>query len=142
MPTPYSATSSIEIKARPEAVWAAITEPEKVKQYFFGTELSTDWKVGGPIFYRGEWEGTPYEDKGTVLQFVPNRLLRHDYWSSFTGQEDVPENYQTITYELEPMDAGTRLTITQSNQPGPESAEKSAENWAFLLDSLKKMVEG
>jgi uncharacterized protein YndB with AHSA1/START domain len=132
---------SIDLDARPERVWAALTEPEQVKQYFFGTELSTDWKVGGPIFYRGEWEGQAYEDKGTVLQVVPHRLLQHDYWSSFSGKEDLPENYQTITYELEPLGNGTRLRVSQNNLPDRESVERSEQNWAGVLDGLKKMLE-
>ena len=51
----------------------AIIDPVKVKQYFFGTDLVTNWEVGKPIFFRGEWEGQAYEDKGTVLQFEPKK---------------------------------------------------------------------
>jgi uncharacterized protein YndB with AHSA1/START domain len=51
---PFSATVSQDIRASVEAVWDAITKPEIVKQYFFGTNLVTDWKPGSPLFFRGE----------------------------------------------------------------------------------------
>jgi uncharacterized protein YndB with AHSA1/START domain len=54
---------SITINAPRQTVWDAITKPELIKKYFFGTNTVTTWKVGTPIFFRGEWEGKPYEDK-------------------------------------------------------------------------------
>ena len=44
----------------------------------FGTEVHTDWSIGGPIRWRGEWEGKAYEDKGQVLEFEPGKAAgRH-----------------------------------------------------------------
>ena len=71
----YSSSVSIIINASPEKIWEALTVPEKVKEYFFGTNLVTDWKVGSPILFRGEWEGKAYEDKSTVLEFNPPHSL-------------------------------------------------------------------
>ena len=51
-----------EINAPVEQVWKALTDPELIKQYFFGTQTETSWKVGTPIYFRGEWDGKPYED--------------------------------------------------------------------------------
>ena len=61
-----------------EAVWDALTNPEKIKRYLFGTQTITDWKEGSPIIFTGTWEGTQYKDKGTILKFVKNssRMLR------------------------------------------------------------------
>ncbi|MCB0628303.1 MAG: SRPBCC domain-containing protein [Saprospiraceae bacterium] len=136
-----TATVSIQLDAPVAKVWKAMTDPAEVKQYFFGTDLVTDWKVGSPIYFRGEWEGQAYEDKGTVLQFEPESMLQYDYFSSWSDLEDKPENYQTITYTVEPADNGTLLTITQTNLPGEDQKEHSEQNWAMLLGEMKKLVE-
>lgn len=132
---------SILLDAPVSTVWKAITDPAEVKKYFFGTDLVTDWEVGKPIYFRGEWEGTAYEDKGTVLDFQVEKMLKYDYYSSFSGKEDIPENYQTITYEVEPKNGQTELRITQTNVADEDSKEHSEQNWNMVLQELKKLVE-
>src|SRR5665647_1625112 len=117
-------------------VWRALTEPELVKEYFFGTTLVTDWAVGSPIVYRGEWGGKAYEDKGVVLEADRPRRLVSTYFSAMSGLPDVPDNYQTVTYELSPEGSGTRLTVVQDNNRDDEAAEHSSANWAAVLDGL------
>ncbi len=56
------------INASSSRVWEALTDPKLIKQYLFGTEVSTDWKVGSPITYRGVWNGREYEDKGRIIK--------------------------------------------------------------------------
>ena len=136
------ATASITVKAPPSRVWEALTKPELVKQYLYGTDVTTDWRVGSPITYKGVWEGKPYEDKGKVLEVVPDRLLVSTYWSGLSGTADVPENYVTVRYEIAPVDGGSRLTITQDNNKTQEDADHSAANWKMVLDGLKKLLEG
>jgi uncharacterized protein YndB with AHSA1/START domain len=131
----------IFINAGPDKVWEAITNPEKVKQYLFGTDMTADWKVGGRITYRGEWEGKKYEDGGTILELVPEKILSSTYWSSMSGTEDKPENYVTVTYTLEPKDGGTLLKLIQDNNKTAEGAEHSGENWGMVLEGLKKIAE-
>ena len=82
---------SIKINAPAARVWEALTTPAIIKQYFFGTTAISHWKVGSPIVFKGEWKGKEYEDKGTILDIVPNRLFRYSYWSSMSGIEDKPE---------------------------------------------------
>src|SRR5689334_20196431 len=69
------AKTSISIKAEIKDVWKALTDPALIKKYFFGTDAESDWKKGSPVRFRGEWEGKPYEDKGTVLESDPPRKL-------------------------------------------------------------------
>jgi uncharacterized protein YndB with AHSA1/START domain len=142
MNTPYTATASITVNAPAPRVWEALTKPELIKQYLFGTNVATDWKEGSAISYKGEWEGKQYEDKGTILKIIPEKLIVSTYWSSMGGSEDKPENYMTVTYALEPDGAATKLTITQENAPTQDSAEHSGENWKMVLEGLKKVVEG
>lgn len=92
-----------------------MTNPEIVKQYFFGTELITNWKVGSDIIFQGEWDGQKYKDPGKVLEYSINEKLAYSYLSSWSGKEDKPENYLWICYEVIPAKNGTELTITQTN---------------------------
>jgi uncharacterized protein YndB with AHSA1/START domain len=138
----FEAINTVTIHATRQEVWNALTNPEKVKQYMHGTELSTDWKEGSPIVWRGEWKGRSYEDKGTVLAVEPQRLLKYTHWSPMGGSEDRPENYHTVTYELAGDDGKTTLTLTQDNNASQEEADKMAkDNWGPVLNGLKETVE-
>jgi len=138
---PYTSSISIVIHAPAQKIWDALTLPEQIKQYFFGTNLDTDWKVGSPIFFRGEYQGKTYEDKGHVLEFAPLNSLSFDYWSGFSGLADIPENYATIRYDLTHTDGNTTVTVTQSNVDTQERADHSANNWKMVLEGLRKLVE-
>jgi uncharacterized protein YndB with AHSA1/START domain len=140
----YEATTSIDIDASAEAVWTALTDPDQIAQYMHGTRTETDWKVGSPIVWRGEWKGQEYEDKGAVLEFEPGRRLATTHWSPLAGDADLPENYHHVTYELASRDGGgTQLTLVHGNSPSQEAADAMIENgWKPTLDSIKGVVEG
>ncbi|MDJ1483355.1 SRPBCC domain-containing protein [Cytophagaceae bacterium YF14B1] len=128
---------SILINAPTAKVWHAITDPAMIKQLFFGTTVESEWKVGGPIVYHGEWEGNSYIDKGTILQLEPEKRFQHTYWSSVSGTTDAPENYATITYEITQEGNQSRLAITQDNV----ISEKTGDGWQQLLENMKKILE-
>lgn len=135
------ATASIDINAPVSKVWDALTKPELIKEYFFGTEAVSDWKEGSAIVFKGEWEGKSYEDKGTILNIEPNKLFRYNYWSPISGIEDKPENYVTITYSLSEKNNVTILSVTQENIPSEKMKEHSEQNWNTVLSSLKDLLE-
>jgi uncharacterized protein YndB with AHSA1/START domain len=137
----YVAQTAITINAPAYKVWDALTKPELVKQYLFGTEVTSDWRVGSPITFTGTWEGKKYQDKGKILQVEPGKLLVSTYWSSMGGTPDLPENYNTVRYELSPDKGQTKLTLTQDNNATQEAASHSEQNWKIVLDGLKKVVE-
>jgi uncharacterized protein YndB with AHSA1/START domain len=134
-----AAKVSITIHAPIAKVWEHLTRPELIKKYFFGTQVETDWRPGSPIHWRGTWEGKTYEDKGKVLEFQPHQRLSYLYWSSFSGLPDLPENYQTITYELHAEQNSTGLTVRQDCMD--KMKEHCEKNWRMVLDGLKKQVE-
>jgi uncharacterized protein YndB with AHSA1/START domain len=88
---------SIFVNADEVTVWDALVNPKKIKEYLFGTDTVSDWKVGSRITYKGVWQGKEYEDGGTILQLVPGKIFQSTYWSSMSGTEDKPENYATVT---------------------------------------------
>ncbi len=137
----FTAKKTITIHAPLATVWKGLTDPAEVKKYFFSTDLHTNWQPGSPVFFRGEWDGKPYEDKGTVLKFEPEKMLQYDYWSSWSGNADEPENYQIITYRVKAKGDSTTVTITQSNIKTLESKVHSAQSWGMMLKNLKDLVE-
>jgi hypothetical protein len=86
-------------------------------------------------------QGKPYEDKGTILQIKTENILKYDYWSSISGQPDVPENYQIVTYELSERNGRTHFNLTQENCKTMEAKEHSESNWKMVLNGLKQLVE-
>jgi uncharacterized protein YndB with AHSA1/START domain len=138
---PFSSSSFVVVSASRDRVWDALTKPDIVKQYFFGTNLVTDWKVGSPLYFRGEWEGKAYEDRGTVLSFQEGTSLSFDYWSGFSGLEDRQELRQIIRYDVEETDGGVKVSVHQSNVDTQARADHSAKNWSGVLEGLKKLVE-
>jgi uncharacterized protein YndB with AHSA1/START domain len=137
----YVATAECEIEASPEDVWRGLTDPEAIREFMFGSEVETDWKPGGPITWKGEYEGKSYEDKGEIVTAEPGRLLEVTHFSPLSGQEDKPENYHRVRYELQAADGRTRVRLTQDNSGSTEEAEHSSATWQAMLDGLKKVVE-
>ena len=136
------AKATTTINAPASKVWDALTKPDQIKQYMFGTQVTTDWKVGSPITYKGEWKGKAYEDKGKVLEIEPRKRLVSTFWSALAGLPDTPENYKTVRYELAPEGDRTKLTITQDNNATQEEATEAEKNWRMVLDGIKKLLEG
>lgn len=141
MKTDLIAQASIEIKTDVRTVWDALVNPKIIKEYLFGTDTSSDWKVGSRISFKGVWDGKPYEDGGIITAIEPEETFKYTYWSSMSGTPDVEENYANISYDLEELESGVRLTISQDNIKSEEAREHSEKNWGMVLDSMKKLLE-
>ena len=135
------ATAETDIRATPEQVWRALTDPKKIEKYMFGSQVQTDWRPGSPITWKGEYEGKQFEDKGEILECEPGQVLQMTHFSPLTGQEDAPENYHTVTYRLSELDGGTHVTVSQDNNSTMDELRHSTTNWQSMLDGLKKVVE-
>jgi uncharacterized protein YndB with AHSA1/START domain len=136
------ATAETEIEASPTRVWTALTDPDEIESYMFGARVVTDWQPGSSIVWKGEWEGRPFEDKGEILEVLPERRLTVTHYSPLSGKADAPENYHTLTYELEGGNGTTRVSLSQDNNESAEAAEHSRANWEKMLARLKAAVEG
>ena len=131
----------IHIRANPDRVWHAISDRETIKQYFFGTEAISDWKVGSTLVFQGEWEGNTYQDKGNILVAEPGRLLQYNYWSGFSGLADTIENYSLVTYRLEDDGMETTIHLTQEGFANEEAKSHGEGGWTMVLENLKKLLE-
>ncbi len=135
------AETSITINAKPAKVWEALTTPALVKKYLMGTDVSSDWKEGSSISYKGEYDGKQYHDKGVIKKLEPGKIFQSTYWSSMSGKEDKPENYNMVTYKLSKKDNKTLVTLTQDNIATEKEKKHSTENWKVALKKLKEVVE-
>jgi uncharacterized protein YndB with AHSA1/START domain len=138
-------SKSIDINASTTKVWDALTNPEIIKEYLFGTETITDWKVGSDIVFQGVYGDNneySYRDKGIVRENVLNELISYNYWSGFSGLEDKPENYSLVTYTL--IDKGnntTNFTWTQKGFATEEGYQHSAGGMDEFLKKIKEIIE-
>ncbi|MGH2348261.1 MAG: SRPBCC family protein [bacterium] len=137
----FVAKASITLDAPAADVWKALTDPSMIKQYFFGTDVASDWKPGSPIVFRGEWQGKGYEDKGVILEAEPERLLKYTHSSNLSGLPDTPENYHTVTITLVGQGPRTVVSLSQDNNRTEQARDHSQKNWESILASLKKLLE-
>jgi uncharacterized protein YndB with AHSA1/START domain len=139
--TGHIATAETEIDAPADRVWKALTDADEIEKYMCGSRVDTDRQPGSSITWTGEYEGKAYEDKGEIVEVVPERTLKMTHFSPLSGDDDVPANYHTLTYELEGHDGHTHVSLSQDNNSSAEAAEHSRENWEKMLSGLKATVE-
>jgi uncharacterized protein YndB with AHSA1/START domain len=137
----FTATAKTTIHAHASKVWDALTKPELIKQYLFGSDVISDWKVGSPITYKGEWQGKPFEDKGEILKVEPEKILVSTHWSPLSGVPYTPENSHTVTYKLNGNGDSTEVTIIQDNNANEKEKAESEQNWRTVLEGMKKLLE-
>lgn len=131
------AKKSIRIPAPPEQVWEALTNPELIRKYYFGTEWLTDFKKGSPVIFRGNWDREPFEDKGNILEIETCKLLRFNFWISGSETADIPENYTTIQYELEASGNETVFTVIRENVQGRDALQHAETFCGYITEGLK-----
>jgi uncharacterized protein YndB with AHSA1/START domain len=136
-----TAKADIDIAVPSSEVWNALVDPEAVREYMFGTKVSSDFRAGSPITWKGEWKGKPYEDKGEILKAEPGHRLQYSHFSPLAGEPDKPDNYHTVTIELSADGLSTHVSLTQDKNASEEARRHSEENWKMMLSGLKKYVE-
>lgn len=133
--------SRITINTTQENVWNALTQPELVKLWQFGSELITNWEAGSTIRFRTAWEDKVFEQWGKVIEVQPYETIRYSLFAPRPDLEDKPENYFEMSYDLEAKDNSILLTIIQhDNRPVAFQEESQGEENA-ILQSLKQVAE-
>jgi len=135
-------SESIVINAGSDRVWDVLTKPEIIKEYLFGTETVTDWKVGSDIVFQGEYQGHKYRDKGVIKENIFHKRISYSYWSGFSGLEDKPENYSMVIYDMSPVDSThTKFTWTQKGYPDEDRQKHSQSGMKAFLEQIKGIAE-
>ncbi len=127
------------IRATRERVWDALTNPEFMKQYWFGMTQECEWKPGAP--WTMKFSDGRVADAGEVLEIdPPNRLVLK--WRNEFRPELKAEGYSRCVYELDEDGDVTRLTITHSiERDRARFIEAVSGWWPRVLSSLKTLLE-
>lgn len=133
--------SKIIINTSPQKVWDALTKPELVKLWQYGSDLLTTWKIGSNIKFETKWEDKVFEQWGTVLEFTPISKIRYSLFAPRPDLKDITENYFEMIYSLSSINGQTLLEITQEdNRPNAvQENEQGEEN--PVLKMLKEIAE-
>jgi uncharacterized protein YndB with AHSA1/START domain len=140
MPT-IETSATVTIDAPADRVWAAITTPAQIKEWFFGVDTEAEWRPGGTLIHRGTYQGQLYEDKGEILEIDPPTTLVHTHWSPASGLPDQPEHYQRVTWSLREQGAITELMVSERDLPSEDAKAISDQSWPMVLGNLKRLLE-
>jgi uncharacterized protein YndB with AHSA1/START domain len=136
--TPMSAPKhvyEVYIRATPERVWQALTDPKLTKQYYYGTEVQSDWKPGSAMVYKNP-DGTE-SIQCVIVEIEPPGRLVHTFY--FPDTEDAPSR---CTWSIEARGEATLLTLTHDEFDGETATYKSvAHGWVPILSGLKTLLE-
>jgi uncharacterized protein YndB with AHSA1/START domain len=127
------------IRTTPEALWAALTTPETMKAYWFGTSIQTDWKPGSPwSMMHADGRVT---DAGEILEAdAPHRILLK--WRNEFRPELKAEGYALCAMDIEPQDDAVKLTITHTIERAQSRLiEAVSGGWPRILSNLKSLLE-
>jgi len=127
------------IRTTPQRLWSALTDPEQMKEYWFGMRIEADWKAGGPwklIFPDGRTA-----DSGQITEFdPPSRMVIR--WRHELSPELQAEGYSRCTMELEPVADTVKLTITHAiDRADSQFIGKVSGGWPRILSNLKSLLE-
>jgi len=102
----------IELPSPPDEVWQALTDPERLEEWF-ATEGELDAEPGG----RGVFRWSNGEERHAVVEeVVPERRFAF-VWGE-EGDPSSAEGSRRVSIELEEIDAGTRVTVTEAPAAG------------------------
>ena len=128
------------IRTTPEKLWAALTDPKTIKQYWFGCTCESDFKKGSP--WKLIMEDGRLADTGEILDVDPGKRLVIKWRNEFMPELKA-EGYSRCTMDLEPVDDGAvKLTITHDlDRPGSKFIEAVSGGWPRILSNLKSLLE-
>jgi uncharacterized protein YndB with AHSA1/START domain len=136
-PVRDTAVFEIYIKATPERIWEAITDPAQRASYSFGVQTRSEWTTGSS--YRAGVPGVVDIAEGENVVVEPPHLLVQTFnalWS-----DDVKAQGTTrVTWEIEQVGDSCRLTVVHDQLPASANAELYG-GWPMILSGLKTLLE-
>jgi uncharacterized protein YndB with AHSA1/START domain len=127
------------IRTTPERLWTALTDPEFMKQYWFGMRCESQWTPGS------SWrlisgEGQIY-DAGEIVEADPPRRLVIR-WQHQNRPELKAEGDSLCTMELEPSGTAVKLSITHTiERERSKLLEAVSGGWPKVISNLKSLLE-
>jgi uncharacterized protein YndB with AHSA1/START domain/DNA-binding transcriptional ArsR family regulator len=124
----------VYIRATPEEVWRAITDPAMTERYYHGTAVESTWQPGAAINYFSDGESAL---RGEVVESDPPRRLVHSF--EFPGNNDPTSR---VTWEITPMGDSCLVRLTHDGFASETETYRSvASGWPFILSGMKTLLE-
>jgi uncharacterized protein YndB with AHSA1/START domain len=145
----------VYIRATPDAIWTAITDPDWTDRYGYGGRAQYELQAGGSFRLLASEamraQGVPeVAVDGEVIEADPPRKLVQT-WRLAMEASLAAEGFTRLTYEIDPLEGGvTKLTITHDLTDTPVHAGLVAGEmedtgagggWAWVLSGLKTLLE-
>jgi len=137
----FTYKKSIVINAPVPVVWRALTDPESIKEIYFGMDWFTNWEKGSIITFSGDYDHQPFEDKGNILDIEKEKFILFDHFSPDSGKEDIPENYRCMRFELAEKNNATVFTVYEYGFESEEKFKTVITKWDSLCFTLKEITE-
>jgi len=128
----------IYIRATPQQVWEAITDPEIRARYNFGAFIDSDWSQGSHFEMVAPNAGRPLGE-GEILEVDPPRRLVHSMHALW-GLDVETEGTSRVTWDIEPIADSCRVTVTH-DQLREGANEQLYGGWPMILSGLKTWLE-
>ena len=130
----------VYIRATPDEVWKAITDPDFTERYYYGTRVESSLAAGDAFVYRYA-DGSGVALDGEVLESDPPRRLVQTFRALWTD-EAAAEPPSRVTWEIELDDNGlTQLTVTHDRLDRSPHTAEIISGWFFILSGLKTLLE-
>ena len=136
--SPMEKVFEIYIKASPERVWDAITDPAVRAKYNFGAGIRSDWRPGAPLSF-GSPNANGLLGEGEVLEVDPPRRLVHTMVALW-GDDVKEEGFSRITWQIEQVGDSCHVTVTH-DQMREGANEQLYGGWPMILSGLKTWLE-
>jgi uncharacterized protein YndB with AHSA1/START domain len=136
MTEPLVVRRETHIAAPPAAVFAFLTDPDKILRWM-GTDATTEAHPGGVYLVDGVRGNTA---RGAFREVVPVHRLAYSF--GWEGNERVPPGSSLIEIDLIDQDGGTLLRMTHTGLPDAEQCARHAQGWAHYLARLTVAAAG
>ena len=136
MPESFVVHREAHIAAPPAAVFALMTDPEKILRWM-GTEAQVEPQPGG--LYLDNVTGARFA-RGSFREVVPVHRLAYSF--GWDGSGVVPPGSSLVEIDLIEQEGGTLLRLTHSGLPSADQFAGHAEGWAHYLGRLTEVAAG
>ena len=127
------------IRTAPEKLWSALTDPEVMKEYWFGCRCESEWTAGSP--WKLVYADGSIADSGEIVEAEPPRRLVIR-WQNQLKPELRAEGQSHCTMELEPSGTAVKLSITHTiERDRSKFIVAVSGGWPKVISNLKSLME-
>ncbi|HZP92670.1 MAG TPA: SRPBCC family protein [Burkholderiales bacterium] len=127
------------IRTTSQKLWTALTDPQFIRQYWFGMTTDCAWKKGSP--WKMALPDGRTSDTGEILEIEPPRRMVIK-WQNEGRPELKAEGSSRCTIELESTGQAVKLTITHEiDRPEAKLITAVSGGWPKVISNLKSLLE-